>query len=150
MAEPKTITIHKGQERGVEIGGLRFAACRREIEEIDGGTTLEVWAPVAGADTQVLRFDCFRGSPHYHRPPSAPGEIAIELADGEDVASWVVDRLTREAPSLVAKAGFEDLAGTLDADALAAAGGALSQLLATLPEPSESSTFELEPAAGDD
>ena len=146
MDGKRTIVIHRGPERVLELGGLRFAARRREIEAVDGGTTLEVWGDVDGTDTQVLRFDCFRQSPHYHVPPDAPGEIAIEARGEAAIAAWVVERVTRDASALLAEAGFAGLAGAIDTGKLAGGRAELSRLLTNLPEPDEASEFQVDPA----
>ena len=72
MSAPKHyLNIHKGEDREVEVSGLRVRVCRREIEKVDGGHTLTVWNPDGdGEDTELLRFDCFRERPHYHAPSS--------------------------------------------------------------------------------
>jgi hypothetical protein len=137
------VLIQQGEKESLELGGLRFVACRREVGEF-GGWTLEVWGPVAGEDTQVLRFDCFRGAPHYHMPPSAKGQLELDPNEVGDGLAWALDCTRNQLPEMVEKAGFAELAQTLDRSAFAAGSVEVERLIARVPEPSES--FEV-PAA---
>lgn len=136
-AQPETITIQRGENRTLELGGLRFVARRQEVGE-DGGHTIEVWGPVDGEDTQVLRFDCFRDAPHYHMPPSQPGARKLDRAEVGDPLEWALACARERLPEMVAKAGYAVLAGALDVAALAGGDAALRELIASCPEPSES------------
>ncbi|MEZ4334531.1 MAG: hypothetical protein R3F35_22480 [Myxococcota bacterium] len=136
------LEIRKGLDAALEVGGLRFVACRREVDVIDGGITLYVFD--AGPEGQeLLRFDLFRERPHYHAPATNPNETVISLARGERVVAWGVEQLTRRAGSFVAEAGFDALRGRLDLAAIAAAAPALRDLLEGLAEPTETSYFEV-------
>ena len=106
------------------------------------GWTLEVWGPVAGEDTQVLRFDCFRDAPHYHMPPSQPGTLKLDRAELGDPLEWALACAKERLPEMVEKAGYAALAGALDGEALASGQAALRELIASCPEPSES--FEVD------
>lgn len=140
--EMAKLEIRKGPDAAVEVGGLRFVACRREVGEIDGGITLYVWGnePGASAPSELLRFDLFRERPHYHAPAERPEETRI-VAD--DSIAWGVEALTTRAPALAEEAGFADVAATLDRAALAEAGPRLRELFAGLGEPDEVSYFEV-------
>ena len=145
MSEKKSrkLTIHVGEKRSLEVGGLRFVVCRRELDDT-GGATFEVWGDVDGEDTQVLRFDCFRGAPHYHMPPSAPGQIELDPEEVGDGLDWAIECARSRMPEMVEKAGFGELARALDSDALAGAAGKLARLAAEAPEPSESYEVDLD------
>jgi len=139
MAEEveEMVLIQQGEKESLELGGLRFVACRREVGEF-GGWTLEVWGPVAGEDTQVLRFDCFRGAPHYHMPPSAKGQLALDPNEVGDGLAWALDCARHQLPEMVAKAGFADLAQELDGSVFEAGTSEIEKLVARVPEPTES------------
>lgn len=143
-AEPMaTLDILKGLDEEIEVGGLRFVACRREVDVIDGGITLYVRLAEPGDDRELLRFDLFRKRPHYHAPASNTLETNIEISESSDAVTWGVDRLTRDMLRFVREAGFDDIAGRLDVVKIAAAGPALRRLLDGLPEPTEASTFPI-------
>lgn len=142
-AEPMAqLEIRKGMDATLEVGGLRFVACRREVDVIDGGITLYVHGTDPEAQ-DLLRFDLFRERPHYHAPGANPNETGIVLARGERVLDWGVEQVTRRIGSLVAEAGFDALQGRLDLAAIAAAAPALRGVLEGLAEPTEISYFEV-------
>lgn len=107
----------------VQLGGLEFEISAREIVDIpklpdDGGITIGVYGEAGGERAQVLRFDCFRGGPHYHMPPSAPGQIELDRAAVGDGLEWSFACIRDELPAMIEKAGFAELAKRVDATAL--------------------------------
>jgi len=136
------LEIRKGPDAEVSAGGLRFAACRREVGEIDGGITLYVWGrePRAESEVEVLRMDLFRERPHYHAPAERQEETRI-VAD--DVVGWGIDALTTRAASFADEAGYGAIGAALDGEALRGAGPLLRDLFDGLEEPNEVSYFEV-------
>ena len=144
------LEIRKGADAELRLGGLRFVACRREIDTIDGGITLIVWGdpPDASSDGQeLLRFDFFRNRPHYHSPASNQAETAIDSEKYGDGQTWGIEQLTRSAHPLVVAAGFEKVASSIDRAALARGSKAIESLFADLGEPNEISHFEVDAKA---
>lgn len=141
-----SLEIRKGVDSDLSVGGLRFVACRREVDVIDGGITLYVRSAAPGDDRELLRFDLFREKPHYHAPADNDKETAIDATSAPSVNEWGVQNLTQRAADLVLEAGFVDVGRTLDVEAIRAAAPALRGLLAGLAEPSEISHFPI-PAA---
>jgi hypothetical protein len=81
----------------------------------DGGLSVHVCD--AESRRELLRFDCFAASPHYHYIPVGGGNHAIAFdsdANGEMV-SWVAVCLRSRLPAMLTRAGAADLAGDLDA-----------------------------------
>lgn len=148
MAEKINLAIHKGEDAEIELGGLRFRACRREIDEVDGGVTLQVMGPVGAEETELLRFDCFRKAPHYHAPGENPKETKIDAKEFGDGRDWVYEQLSKNPGRLLAEAGFESLPSSppVDLEALSELGPRLRTLVKGLPEPSETSYFEIDAA----
>lgn len=146
-AQPEMITIQRGENRSLELGGLRFVARRQEVGE-DGGHTLEVWGAVDGEDTQVLRFDCFRDAPHYHMPPSRPGSLPLDRAEVGEPLDWALGCIRARLPEMVTKAGYAGLAACLDSGALANGSEEILRLVASCPEPSESFEVDAELVKG--
>ncbi|MBY0401392.1 hypothetical protein K2X89_13925 [Myxococcota bacterium] len=138
-----SLEIRKGIDDEIEAGGLRFVACRREVDVVDGGITLYVRLAEPSDDRELLRFDLFRNRPHYHAPASNPQETKIEASGAAESVAWGVEHLTREMDRFVRQAGFDDVAGRLDLGKIAAAGPALRRLLAELAEPTEVSHFPI-------
>ena len=141
MVEMAKLEIHKGVDAEVDLGGLRFRACRREVGEIDGGVTLQVLQPDEAGETELVRFDCFRKSPHYHAPAENKKETKIASSESSE---WVFERVSQDPVALLEEAGFRSLAEGLDLAALADAAPRLRTLVASLAEPSETSFFEIE------
>ena len=139
--QPEMILIQQGPKQDLTLGGLRFVACRREVGEA-GGHTLEIWGPVNGEDTQVLRFDCFKGAPHYHMPPSAPGQLALDPDEVGDGLAWALDCTREKLPEMIEKAGFAELAHGLDPAVFRAGTDRVEALIAGCDEPNES--FEVD------
>lgn len=142
--EMATLEIWKSADEELRVGGLRFVACRREVDTIDGGVTLYVWDdPAEGEARELLRLDLFRDRPHYHAPAENPQETKIDASDSR---AWGIEALTQRAATLLQEGGFDDVASRIDASALAEAGAGFRALFAGLSEPTERSTFEV-PAA---
>jgi len=137
------LAIHKGVDAELRVGGLRFVACRRELGELDGGISLYVSSDVPGDDRELLRFDFFRTSPHYHAPAENRADTKIEVAGIDESAAWGIDALTTRAPELLRQGGFDELADKLDAGTLGSAGAGLRALFAGLAEPTEVSHFDV-------
>lgn len=141
-----SLEIRKSADASLEVGGLRFVACRREVDVIDGGITLYVHSALPGDDRELLRFDLFRHRPHYHAPASNEKETQIDASGAASVDEWGVESLTQRAGELVAEGGFEALRASLDLSAIREAAPALRRLLAGLGAPTEISHFPI-PAA---
>lgn len=154
--EKAWLTIHKGVDGVLELGGLSFVACRREIEGVDGGVTLIVRGGLdaTGADAtaghaaghaadgqpDLPRFDFFRKRPHFHVPAESEAERAIDPSRHGDGLEWGIEQIATDMQARVREAGFEDVAVRIDATALAArARPALRGLVAGLAEPTETS-----------
>jgi hypothetical protein len=137
------LRIAIGEKLELAQGGLEFEVLRREVGE-DGGTSIEIFGEVSGQRTQVLRFDCFRLDPHYHMPPSASGQLAIEPAKVGDPIEWALACTRDRLPEMIRTAGYADLADKLDATALRSAAERVRDLVARAPAPDPANAFEVE------
>ena len=113
------MTVQKlGEEKNIELGGLRFVVTHRAFGE-DGGPSIEVFGDVEGSQVQVLRFDCFRKAPHYHYDPKGKNvNKSLDPAEVGDVLDWSLEQIRAHIPEMLKTAGFDDLARTIDAQAL--------------------------------
>lgn len=102
----------------IDLGGLCFVVGHRTLGD-DGGAAIEVYGEVEGMPVQVLRFDCFRKSPHYHLAPE--GEDARRDLDplSGDCLEWALEQIKSRMPQMLREAGFARLADSIDARALA-------------------------------
>jgi hypothetical protein len=143
------LEIRKGADAQLRLGGLKFVACRREVDTIDGGITLIVWSDQSDTteeEQELLRFDFFRNRPHYHSPAANQAETQIDAQQYGDGRAWGIEQLTTSARELVSAAGFEQIAAKLDGAALAGGGEAMESLLGELGEPVEVSYFAVDAA----
>ena len=108
-----------GTTETVELGGLHFVVMHRSFGE-DGGISIEVFGDVDGQRMQVLRFDCFRNEPHYHHAPMGKNIVTNLEASGIDGSvAWALGQIRDRTPDLLREAGYEHLAGVVDAQAVA-------------------------------
>ena len=114
---------YKDSEKAtVELGGLRFDVMHRTLAN-DGGATIEVYGDTDEGSQQVLRFDCFKKEPHFHYAPmTSDGRKGLPLDPAQvgDGVDWAMEQIRSHVPEMLKTAGFDDLAGKVDAQALAA------------------------------
>ena len=101
----------------IGLGAIEVAMRYRDDIPGDAGLSLQVYAKVDGEDTELLRFDCFEHAPHYHYGPEADDErLMFDQTAGGDPLSWVLGCFERgRLPEMITRAGYEDVAGALDA-----------------------------------
>src|SRR5579862_4507147 len=93
----------------LELGGLRFDVSFRSV-----GATLRVDGRVDEHWVEMLRFDDFVDSPHFHAPASGDS-IAFDRTSGEPLA-WYVSQIRDHLPEWLEKAGFASVLPTIDVD----------------------------------
>jgi hypothetical protein len=104
-----------------EADGMRIWVDHRRGIGGDEGLTFDI--TVAGdkeEGARILRFDCFSKTPHYHVGPS--GKDAVHDMNAEGIAEpvrWTLDQLKSRLSSLVAQAGYEEIAMRIDQKAIA-------------------------------
>jgi hypothetical protein len=111
MADETTEHGHPTEPAGavVDSGGLTFETSFRE----PAGATLRVYGRVAGHRTELLRFDDFVSTPHYHVPADGP---AIEF-DRHQLGApldWFVGELRAHLGQLLTTAGYAEILPELD------------------------------------
>jgi DNA-directed RNA polymerase subunit H (RpoH/RPB5) len=110
-------------EQGLTIGvsGLRFSV-RYSKTNTDRGPSLRIYGDVEGKAVQLLRFDCFEGTPHFHYDPDGKNnQLRMDKSKVSDPIAWSMDYLQGNVASLVRIAGYGPLADQLDEAALCAA-----------------------------
>ena len=93
-----------------------FVLRYRDVE-VDEGLTIQVYGPVQGRQEEILRFDCFRETPHYHLAFSYEDRRFIEIDDPQPY-QWAVSTLASSFHSLVERSGAEALLSEEDRPAL--------------------------------
>jgi hypothetical protein len=105
----------------IGVGGLRFHVAYRKAST-DRGPSLRIYGDVEGKPVQLLRFDCFEQTPHFHYDPEGKNNrIFLNKARVSDPIAWTMDYLRGNVASLVRIAGYGRLADRLDEEALTAA-----------------------------
>jgi hypothetical protein len=107
----------------IEQPGMRMTVAHRQgLGGSDEGLTFDI--TTAGREDEgkrILRFDCFYKNPHYHVGPSGGEQAAFKMKDEnvEDSVRWTLAQLKTRLPSLVKQAGYEEIAGKIDQQAIA-------------------------------
>lgn len=86
-------------------GPYRFSLEHRDVGA-DGGLTIHVFGPKEGKDEELLRFDCFRVTPHYHLGLSYRDAPHIEI-DDSDPFTWSLELLASSFEKLLEDAGAD-------------------------------------------
>jgi len=105
----------------IGVGGLRFNV-RYSKTNTDRGPSLRVYGDVEGKSVQLLRFDCFENTPHFHYDPEGKNnQLRMDKTKVSDPIAWSMDYLQGNVTSLVRIAGYSALADQLDEGVLATA-----------------------------
>jgi hypothetical protein len=115
------------QMQTIEAGGLVFEAESRTLGA-DGGPALLVFGEVDGDRVQILRFDCFRDSPHYHYDPTGKNEVH-QMENGLDSVAWTVDQVRTSVDKMIRTAGYEAVANQVDMSVVSEAADDIAQAL---------------------
>jgi hypothetical protein len=106
----------------IEQPGMRMTIAHRSgLGGNDEGLTFDV--TTVGSENEgkrILRFDCFYKNPHYHVGPSGGESAAYKMKDEgiEDPVRWTSDQLKSRFPAMVKQAGYEEIAATIDQQAV--------------------------------
>jgi hypothetical protein len=112
-----------------EAGNIRFGLEMRRQAGGDGGLAVHVLADIGGTpgksyveETELLAFDCFWDSPHYHYGPRNKNHrIFWDKTLVEDPLGWVFEQFeNRKLGAMIERAGYPGVAGDLDVEKIAA------------------------------
>jgi hypothetical protein len=105
----------------IEQPGMRMTIAHRQgLGGSDEGLTFDI--TTAGEEgKRILRYDCFYKNPHYHVGASGGEQAAYKMKDEgvEDSVRWTLAQLKSRLPALVKQAGYEEIAGKIDQQAIA-------------------------------
>lgn len=92
----------------------------------DQGVCIQVVGQVGGQETELLRFDCFDNVPHYHYGPARHNiRVMLDPTVTGNPIRWTIKQLATRLPSMLSRAGYEELAAQVD---MAAVGSKLGEL----------------------
>ena len=106
--------LRNGEPVYVGEGLIKF---RLEYQDVvkDQGLTIQVLGAVDGAEVSVLRFYCFYQLPHYYYGPEERNDwLSIDRTTEGDPLEWSLYQIRHRLPSLVSRAGYEELAAQID------------------------------------
>ena len=114
LRERRTVRHNRGTEV-IEAGNIRFGLELRAVGQ-DGGIAIHVLGDIAGQEIELLAFDCFRTSPHYHYGPRYKNErIFWDTTLVRDPFTWTLDQFkTGKLPAMLTRAGYPTVAAALD------------------------------------
>jgi hypothetical protein len=100
----------------IEAGPVSFGMSYRKELMPDQGLCLQVYSDIDGKDTEILRFDCFDQTPHYHYGPENHNiRLNMDKTTAGNPLGWTLDNLRNRLPAMVERAGYDELAAKLEA-----------------------------------
>ncbi len=98
----------------IPAGILTFGVEYRHLQN-DRGICIHVFGELDDQEEELLRFDCFERTPHYHYAWSTNDQyVALDTAADGDPLQWTLACLRQRLPAMLIRAGASDLARTFD------------------------------------
>jgi hypothetical protein len=118
--EKQTSTTTKSDPIIIEQAGMRMTVAHRHgLGGNDEGLTFDI-TMAEDKEKRILRFDCFYKNPHYHVGASGEQHVHNMKDEGiEDPVRWTLEQLKTRLPSMVKQAGYDEIAGRIDQQAMA-------------------------------
>ncbi len=115
----RTVTHNRGDEV-IEVGNIRFGMEFRELTS-DRGVAIHVLSDVVGQEVELLAFDCFEVSPHYHYGPRNKDiRMYWDTTLAPDTLRWTLDQFKAgNLPNMIERAGYPGIVAELDKDMIA-------------------------------
>ena len=120
--ENQTATTPKNDPITIEQAGMRMTiAHRKGLGGTDEGLTFDITtADTVDEGKRILRYDCFYKNPHYHIGASGDDSVHKMKDEGvENPVRWTLDQLKTRLSLMVKQAGYEEIAGKIDQQAIA-------------------------------
>jgi hypothetical protein len=126
-AKRNTVKHNRGTDI-FEAGNIRFGLEMRRQAGGDGGLAVHVLTDIGGSkgrayveETEILAFDCFWQSPHYHYGPRNKNHrIFWDKTLVEDPLGWVFEQFdNRKLGAMIERAGYPGIAADLDLEKIA-------------------------------
>jgi hypothetical protein len=120
--ENQTATTPKSDPITIEQAGMRMTiAHRKGLGGTDEGLTFDITTlDSLDEGKRILRYDCFYKNPHYHIGASGDDSVHKMKDEGvENPVRWTLDQLKTRLSLMVKQAGYEEIAGKIDQQAIA-------------------------------
>jgi len=111
----------KSEPLVIEQAGMRMTIGHRKgLGGNDEGLTFDITTADSEEGKRILRYDCFYNNPHYHIGASDDRSSHKMKDEGiEDPVRWTLDQLKTRLTLMVKQAGYEEIAGRIDQQAIA-------------------------------
>ena len=98
----------------LEAGPLKFSLRFRDLND-DQGVSIEVSGNVKDQQIELLRFDCFDQTPHYHYAPGGRNERHnLDKVTSGNPLGWTLTQLRSNLVPMLVRSGADDLVDQLD------------------------------------
>ena len=113
--EQRSTVKHNRGDVIVDAGPVRFGVEFREFDS-DRGVAIHVLGDVGDEEVEMLTFDCFENSPHYHYGPRAKNQrLYLDTTVVPDSLKWTLDLFKGgKLSSMLERAGYADHAARLN------------------------------------
>jgi hypothetical protein len=118
MADPHGATEVREPDMIVDPKVLEFGGLRFKVYYSDRGGTIRTYGQVNGEWIEMIRWDDFIDTPHYHVPEEGP-QIPFDRATLGEPLAWYVMQIRDHLPKWVVEAGYGDVVPTIDMDVVA-------------------------------
>ena len=116
LAESNRKTVqHDHGDPIIKAGNIGFGLEMRS-QAGDGGPAIHLLGYLREGPIEIMTFDCFRLSPHYHYGPLFLNErIFIDKTVVKDTVQWTLNLLNSDKlPAMITRSGYPALALSLD------------------------------------
>lgn len=101
----------------INIGAVDIAMNYRKDLMPDQGLCVQVYGKVGDKDTEILRFDCFDQTPHYHYGPENHNiRLNMDKTTVGNPFGWTMNNIRNGLPTMIRRAGYEELASAVEAN----------------------------------
>lgn len=106
----KKIEVARNNQIALEFGGLRLEVYYTE----NFGDSTRVFGRVSDTWTEMLRFDDFVDTPHYHAPADNPEQIDLDVNEVGEPLEFYLHLLAEDLPSVLSQIGFDSVLSSID------------------------------------
>ncbi|HEX7229077.1 MAG TPA: hypothetical protein VF452_01685 [Candidatus Binatia bacterium] len=119
--ENETSQLAKSEPLVIEQAGMRMTIGHRKgLGGKDEGLTFDITTADYAEGKRILRYDCFYNNPHYHIGASDDRSSHKMKEEGiEDPVRWTLDQLKTRLSLMIKQAGYDEIAGKIDQQAIA-------------------------------
>ena len=108
-------------EKRIDAGNLTFGV-RYRVTSGDQGVTIRAFSSSDADEKELVSFDCFDQTPHYHYGGEGRGQrVVMDKTTAGNPIGWTLKQLRTRLPQMLERAGHSEIAETIDQDAVSSA-----------------------------